>query len=68
MPQAPYHYTNRSVTAKRDLTHVFSRFQIFVYSRTLKCPLHIAFYVLRIGVSVVGSECLISHTFLVEIL
>ena len=39
---------------KRDLTHV-------------KCPLHIASYVLRIGVSVMelqGTEFLISHTFL----
>ena len=24
----------------RDLTHVFSRFQILWYSRSLKCPLH----------------------------
>ena len=40
------------VSAKRDLTHVFSTFQIFLYSRSLKCPLHIASYALRIGVSV----------------
>ena len=25
--------------AKRDLTHVFSRFQLFEYSRSLKCRL-----------------------------
>ena len=44
----------RIVSARRDLKHVF--FQIiniiFIYSRSLKCPLHIASYALRIGVSV----------------
>ena len=38
----------------------------FLYSRSLKCSLQIAFYVLRIGVSVLelyGAEFLIRHTF-----
>ena len=36
------------------------------YSRSLKCPLHIALYALRIEVSIMelyGSEFLISHTY-----
>ena len=45
-------HTYRIVSAKRDLMHVFSRFQILLYSRSLKSPLHIASYALRIGVSV----------------
>ena len=40
------------VSTKRDLTHFFSRFHIFGYSRSLQCPLHIASYALKIGVSV----------------
>ena len=45
------------VSAKVDLTHVFFFQDLnFGYSRSLKCPLHIAFYALRIGVFV-------SHTF-----
>ena len=49
---------------KWDLTHVFSIY--LFYCRSLKYPLHIASYALRIGVSVMelkGSEFLISHTF-----
>ena len=41
-------------------------FQDFRYSRSLKCPLHIASYAPRVGVSVMelqGSEFLISDTF-----
>ena len=34
---------------KKEPTHVFSRCQLFCYSRSLKCPLHI---VLRIRVSI----------------
>ena len=30
----------------------FSRFHFLKYSRSLKCPLHIASYALRIGVSI----------------
>ena len=44
----------------------FSGFQIFLYSRSMKCSLHIASYPLRIRVSVMelqGTEILISHTF-----
>ena len=49
---------------KRDLTHVFSRFQMLLYSRSPKCD--IASNALRIGVSVIellDSKFLISHTF-----
>ena len=41
-------------------------FPDFFYSRSLKCPLHIASYALRIGVSVMellGSEVFISYAF-----
>ena len=40
------------VVCTDDISYVFSRFLIFLYSRSLKCPLHIASYALRIGVSV----------------
>ena len=39
------------VSTKRDLMH--QDFELFKYSRSLKCPLHIASYALRILVSVV---------------
>ena len=48
---------------KRDLTHVFQNFYV---SRSLKCPLHIASYTLRIGVFVTelyGAEFVISLIF-----
>ena len=45
-------YAYGIVSVKRDLMHGFSRFLI----KSLKCPLHIASYALRIGVSVVESE------------
>ena len=44
----------------------FQDFNFFLYSRSLKCPLHIASYAPRIGISVMelpGSEFLINHTF-----
>ena len=42
------------VSAKRDLSHMFSQDRnSFLYARSLKCPLHIASYALRIGVSVI---------------
>ena len=44
--------------------HAFLRFRFFKYSRSLKCPLHIASYAMRIGVSVMDSGFSISHTFL----
>ena len=48
---------------KRGLTHIFSRFQILRYSRSLK-QLNIASYALRIGVSIMElSGFLITHTF-----
>ena len=37
----------------------FQDFNFFLYSRSLKCPLHIASYALRIGMSVMelyGSD------------
>ena len=46
--------------------HVFSRFQFCFYYRSLNCPLYIASYALRIGVSVMellGSEFFIRHIF-----
>ena len=66
-------YAYGIVSVKRDLMHGFSRFQIFGYYKSLKCPLHIASYALRIGVSVMeseGSEFLInaSITFLLRVL
>ena len=54
--------TDLHMGSKKERMHVF---QIF-YSRSLKCPLHIASYALRIGVSVMellGSEVLISYAF-----
>ena len=54
------------VSAKSDLTHVFSRFSLllFLYSRSLKCPLRIASYALRIGVSVMDSEFFIASVYI----
>ena len=56
--------TNRSTYGiEKGKKCMFSR---FFYSRSLKCPLHIASYTLRIGVSVMellGSEVLISYAF-----
>ena len=40
-------------------------FQDFNCSRSLKCPLHIGFYALRVGVSVMELKCaelFINHT------
>ena len=44
--------------------HGFSRFPMFLYSKSLKCLVHVASYALRIQVchGVVGSEFVISHT------
>ena len=36
-----YACINGIVAAKRKLTHVFSRFRILRYSRSLQCPLRI---------------------------
>ena len=44
------------IMVKRDQTYVFMRFQFHLYSRGLKCPLHIASYALRIGVSDTDAE------------
>ena len=49
-PQEPSVYG--IVSAKRGLTHVFSRFK----KRSVKCPLHIASYALRIGISVMELD------------
>ena len=38
---------------QKELNLSFSGFQIFSYSRSLKCPVHIASYTLRIRVSVI---------------
>ena len=56
-----YHINNKRTCgiekSKRALMHVFLRFQLknnYIYYyifRSLKCPLHIASYTLRIGVS-----------------
>ena len=56
------------VSVKRDLTHALFQ-DSNKYSRSLKCPLHIAFYALRIEVSIMelyGSEFLISHTYMYQ--
>ena len=53
------------VSAKREPSTCFFKFNFFRYSRSLKCPLHIASYALRIRVSVMklqDTEFLISHT------
>ena len=53
------HFHEKGSTTCRSLLYVV---QFFIYSRSLKCPLHIASYALRIGVSVMelfGSECLL---------
>ena len=42
----------RIVSAKRDLTHVFFKISNCLYSRSLNCPVYIASYALKIGVSV----------------
>ena len=44
-----------------NLSHVFSRFNFFLYSRSLKCLLHIASYALGIGVSVMVLNSLAIH-------
>ena len=38
---------------KKGPNACFFKISIFLYSRSLKCPLHIASYALRIGVSVI---------------
>ena len=41
------------VSVIRNLTHVFQDFNFFeILDRSLECPLHIASYALRIGISV----------------
>ena len=45
-------HTQWDCVSEKGPNACFFKISIFLYSRSLKCPLHIASYALRIGVSV----------------
>ena len=57
------------VAAKRDLVHIFSSFQIIVFSKRHLCPLQLLSYALEISLSIMELQWpgfLITHTFLLH--
>ena len=42
--------------AKRDLTHIFSSFQVISYSKRHLCPLQLLSYALEISLSIMGLQ------------